>query len=249
MGVTPPDGVVDMVGNSLDGDRDDTAEGPAGTYILNNGSGAGDSAQAGFKVGTTIDLVSPTITQIIPQSLLNPGPPTSSDPYMAGGPPHGGPSQIPPSLPVTVQWSKVMSVSSMRVGLVSEVKNAQRGTVGMDVYEVSKAGVSSTEYSLGLMISARLDNPATPTYTIMDILHRPFSTANELGYTETEILGPGPYAGRTPRYEPVIGNRIKDTRQNCFFPSIHTQCTTGSGDGTNEFCCNDVRGASFNCPI
>ncbi|MCX6740626.1 MAG: TrbC/VirB2 family protein [Candidatus Parcubacteria bacterium] len=55
------DGLTDMCGNSLNGNKDNTPQGPAGTYNLNSLSGGGDNAIWKFNTNDTVDLIPPLI--------------------------------------------------------------------------------------------------------------------------------------------------------------------------------------------
>lgn len=78
----------------------------------------------------------------------------------------------------------------------------------------------------------------------MFIKHRTFFTGNELGYTDDEM---DRYGANRPTYAPVVRARIRDTRQNCFWPSVGYRCPEGLmiGETDPKSCCN--REAADDC--
>lgn len=67
------DGLVDMAGNSLDGNHDGVAQGPVSTYDMNVGgtSSDGDNATWKFNTNNIIDLVPPQIQVRLPENGTN----------------------------------------------------------------------------------------------------------------------------------------------------------------------------------
>jgi hypothetical protein len=254
-----PNGPLDMVGNSLDGNRNGTAEGPgASDYILNTSVGSGDSVRWFYHIGSTIDLVEPVIRQIDPPTEVPP--PDADDVYP------GGPSNVPVNLPITVTWSKVMSVSSMRTGAYNEAAAPgdeklfidPRATIALRSRELEKAD-RTTDCTDPAEPCPTLPPLPPPSFFIslgdgavllgdervtrMTIEHRDFLSANDLGFSLEEIAA-GHDEG-IPLYQPVIGARIKDLRQNCFYPSEYIRCDMGG----HASCCNAIGSDPYSCPI
>lgn len=87
----------------------------------------------------------------------------------------------------------------------------------------------------------RVPNPnGTGFVTRIALLHpvSPFMTANDLGYTEQDIVES---PGSVPAYLPIARAKIRDSKQNCFWPSRYQpadnsdECTLGAGQNS---CCN-----------
>lgn len=95
--IMPPDGLVDMAMNSLDGDRSNEAEGPADFYNENTGTGNGDKYQWSFFLTDEVDLTPPKVNTI--------------DPVDAA-------SNISLSDPIKLEFSKVMMMSSLGTGKI-----------------------------------------------------------------------------------------------------------------------------------
>jgi hypothetical protein len=85
-GVFPPNGITDMAGNSLDGDKDGVAKGPPT-----------DDYEFGFSTNNTIDLVPPRIV--------------AQEPALTIG---GTTGDVPRDLRITATFSKLMSTTSFR---------------------------------------------------------------------------------------------------------------------------------------
>lgn len=259
-------GVEDMVGNSMDGNNDGAAQGPQGTpagaepggrpqtYYRNVPQSpldaVSDTARWDYQVGSNVDLTVPVIIEIDPP---------------AGPPPSGlyksGPSNVPVATPVTMTWSKTMSVASMRSGSYDEDKADYAdpySTLVFRSYECQK--LSTAACKPGSCPCSRLDPPGfyigglmsdTPPQSMLvpdpkgggkvtrlAFLHPvvPFFTANDLGYTESDINA-SPL--NIPSYVPIARAKIKDAKQNCFWPSRYSptgsDCVLASGQTS---CCN-----------
>ncbi|MEA3249704.1 MAG: pilin [Patescibacteria group bacterium] len=265
LSVEPPagrdDGVQDMVGNSLDGNDNGTAEGPptvdwpeserSEDYYRNDPQAdltdVSDTARWLYYVGTDIDLVPPVIIGIDPVSH-------DVEAGETGEAPDGPlpPELYPVDRPVTAIWSKVMSVTSMRTGAYQGgdyVFTDDRTTIAMRALEKLKADFNQ-DCTIPDVSCAVAEPPLDPPWfqinvgdgpvridgfyrTVMQIEHRILFTANDLGYTEEEtaIL-----LDRIPIYAPVIGAKTRDTRQNCFYPSIGFQCADTDDPGLSSCC-------------
>jgi len=252
-----PDGVLDMVGNSFDGNGNGTAEGPESaerrTDFNRNSppaalAGINDTARWTYHVGERIDLVPPTIMDIDPKS---PPPIDRAHPE--------GPSKVPTDLPITVLWDKTMSVMSMRTGAYDEDENAfsdDRTTISLRSKELAKESLDQDCSDPDVACPyVSLDPPyffidlgegpeeiGGIKRTRMMITHRIFFTANDMGYTMEETAS---WPERLPVYQPVIGAQIQDTLQNCFFPSVGWNCDMGD----NNSCCNRVGQEDYFCPL
>ncbi len=251
------DGIVDMADNSLDGNGDGTAQGrpssvqtvnPERTidfYRNNPQTGADlavtdDNATWDYSVGSNVDLIAPFITQMDPTPLT-------------GGTPQKyplGPSEVPAQLIPTITWSKTMSVAAIRTGSFDEAANTyapSSSTISLRSHECLKTGTAVCKPNSpcpctpveppGYFIDsgAPLPNPDGTFYTKMSFLHpvRPFYTANDLGYTDADVLA----GASIPMYVPIARAQLRDTRQNCFYPSKFTSCSTNASNGQTS-CCN-----------
>ncbi|MBU1915764.1 pilin, partial [Patescibacteria group bacterium] len=189
-----PNGPLDMVGNSLDGNSNGVAEGPrVSDYILNTRVGDGDSVRWLYHVGSTIDLTEPVITQIDP--LAEVPPPDADDLHP------DGPSNVPVNLPITITWSKVMGIGSMRSGAYNETAAPgddelfidSRTTIALRSRELEKEDRTAdcTDPAEPCRTLPPLPPPAffigvgdgpvligEARVTRMNILHRDFLTAN-----------------------------------------------------------------------
>ena len=238
----PPNGVTDMVGNSFDGNKDGKGQGPTGNglsdYDLNRFFGAApadvstysDSNIWLYHVGDEVDLVPPQVLNILPLSA----PP--DDKLFPDGP-----SKVPTGKDqnVVVEWSKVMSPTSMTAGTNVYINSSEwRKTA-------SKACTAATldkceklaPPPVVVEISDPLDDGAGHFHTVMNVLHREFFNANDLGWSEQDA------STVVPKYLPVIRAQVKDTTQNCFFPSVGYECT--GVDAVNSSCYNRTSGSSF----
>jgi hypothetical protein len=238
----PADGITDMVGNSFDGDASGTAEGPGTVgssssntatvngYAVNKWS---DTLSCTYQVGDTIDLIPPKVTAAVPAANA---------------------SSVSGSNPITFTWSKSMSSSSLISGKESDTD--PKATVILKAKEYKKTGECTvgsggsltcpTEelgppgYSLSMELQEDTDGDQ---YSTVSINHRTFFTANELGWTEDDSA----FEGSIPRIEPWVRSIIKDTKQNCFYPSEGVQCNTTS---SMDSCCDTTAADSpLDCPI
>lgn len=249
VGSPPPaavqdNGVEDMVGNSLDGNNDGAAQGPqapaqpggrALDYYRNDPptdpavlSTVSDTARWQYKVGSNIDLVVPKATGLDP----NTPPPEELD-YASGGP-----SNVPPSLEPSLTWSKTMSIGSLRSGGFDEqtgTYSSPTSTMVLRSKECAKNGSAQcpgpppstcpcTEIDPpGFFIDAGLpfeDPPGSGNFVNKTKFVHPFRafySANDLGYTEQDILL---YPDNIPVYAPIARAQVRDTKQNCFWPSV-----------------------------
>ncbi|MEY4722685.1 MAG: hypothetical protein RLZZ324_198 [Candidatus Parcubacteria bacterium] len=263
VGTEPPasianNGVVDMSGNSMDGNRDGSAQGqqgpPGGTqnagradmFDLNKPqqdlATVSDTAHWAFVVGSDIDLTVPVLRAVDP-----PVPPPTSAAYPVG------PSTVPVDTEIVMTWSKVMSTTSMRTGSFDEKRGAYKdpfSTIVLRSHECAKTGTQActaascpcTELDApGFYLDSTLvDDANGGKVTRIALLHpvTPFLTANDLGYTEADINA---YPADIPAYLPVARAKIKDAKQNCFWPSKFQtdpgapECTLGPGQNS---CCN-----------
>ncbi|MBN1585290.1 hypothetical protein JW899_02885 [Candidatus Uhrbacteria bacterium] len=236
VGEQPPraaalNGVVDMVGNVLDGNADGELLGPGpvgiGSWTMNGSLIPGTSVWANFSrdtviwlyaVGNRIDLEPPKITAVDPTNLSS----------RLGQPYPDGSSRFPVDQPITSTWTKSMSIKSMITGPDSYGP----ATIGLRAQEIAKdgSGIGSPAFTVEPVL---VDGD---TRTRMVMTHRIFLTANDLGWTPLDA-NPS-----LPVYIPVFKSRLQDTRQNCFYPSEAINCS-GIGE-ISPFCCSDSVSAS-----
>ncbi len=262
------DGVQDMVGNSLDGNDNGTSEGPTAGDLVEDFyfnlpqddlDGVSDTAYWLYRVGTLIDLTPPAVYSIDPVSHdVQPGETGGEDDPLP-------PEQYPVDRDITAVWSKVMSVSSMRTGGYlggDYVFTDDRTTIALRAQERLKADFNE-DCTDPAAPCTEAEPPLDPPWfqisvgdgpveidgidrTVMRIEHRTLFTANDLGYNEEEI---GEHPDFIPIYAPVLGARIRDTRQNCFYPSVGYGCSE-TGPGATSCCDREAResfGGSITC--
>ncbi len=214
-----------------------------------------DSSFWVYNVGSNVDLTVPQVKSIDPPAFA---PPPSNEAWPTG------PSKIPTTLPISATWSKVMSVGSMRTGAYGELPppgayKDPYSTVVLRSYECEKTdretpcqpgvkcpcnrlepagfyigGQDSDSLAPGSML---VPNPSGTGYvTRMSILHPayPFFTADDLGYTEDDVAAA---PENVPAYLPILRAKLKDTKQNCFYPSRFQDCSAAAGPNPNS-CCN-----------
>ncbi|MEY4744610.1 MAG: Type secretion system pilin, partial [Candidatus Parcubacteria bacterium] len=267
---TVDNGVEDMVGNSLDGNNDGAAQGPqvpaqpggrSQDYYRNDPptdpailSNTSDTARWVYHVGSNVDLVVPKITALDPPSAP---PPDALHPV--------GPSNIPTTLSPSITWSKTMSIGSMRTGGFDEIATQHyvpaTSTLVLRSKECAKnsadpcpgpppSSCACTEVDPpGFFVDAGLpveNPPGSGTFiTRLSFVHpaRPFYTANDLGYTEPDIVN---YPDNIPVYAPIARAQMRDTKQNCFWPSVYKP-SPGSGDctlGADQYSCCERTGSA-----
>jgi hypothetical protein len=257
-------GVEDMVGNSLDGNDDTEAQGPATVelpddYFRNDPqddlTGVNDTARWMYHVGDQIDLTPPYIIGIDPVSHLADGSvDTNMIDYDEMGFETVEAEDFPPERDILAIWSKVMSVSSMRTGAYQGgdyVFADDRTTIALRASERLKDDFEedcSVIDAPCLEAEPPLDPPWFRTSvgdgpveidgqfrTVMAIEHRIFFTGDDLGYAPAETALHPEFS---PIYAPVLGAQLRDTRQNCFYPSKGYEC--GTGPISTSCCDRDV---------
>lgn len=241
LGSNPPqsagqfDGITDMANNSLDGNGNGSAQGPGTNFYNWNApqsdlSSIVDTVRVTYRVGTDIDLVPPTVVNIDPRSYAENGDPTPSTLYT--NPTTPGPSQVPPITPVTVTWSKPLDVNSLRTGPFTTPNNNATVTIGLLAKEFRNSGVSPCPAE-GCTKTAVTEAPSFEVGLLlpvagqqqMVITHRPFFLSNQLGWVKgDEDID----SAIIPQYVPKITAQVRDTAQNCFYPSMGYQCSITS---------------------
>ncbi|HSD12578.1 MAG TPA: pilin [Patescibacteria group bacterium] len=268
-------GVEDMVGNSLDGNEDGTAQGPkfpaqpggrSLEYYRNNPStdpaivsSTSDTAYWAYQVGSNVDLVVPKITVLDPPPQSDTPPPAPNTLYA------DGPSNVPTTLSPSMTWSKTMSIGSMRTGGYVDSPGPARyvpstSTLVLRSKECAKdsadpcPGPPKSQCACtnidppGFFVDAGLpiEDPLVPGHyvTRVSFVHpaRPFYTANDLGYTEADI---DMYKENIPLYVPIARAQMRDTKQNCFWPSVFkpAPASTDCSLGTGQYSCCDRKGS------
>lgn len=241
------DGVTDMAGNSLNGNRNNTADGPNSTerpneFSLNNPQPASnlasvsDSVEWLYRVGGNIDLTPPKVTAIDPTSFGPP--PTLQTAYPAG------PSSVPPTTPISLTWDKTLSIASLRTGAFGNNTVAISLGANECVKRGTAACVAGTTCACDPApppaFSVVLNQPTSSTQ-IMQIQHRQFFDSSDLGYSAADVAA---VPSVVPTFVPKVGSSLRDTLQNCFYPSAGFSCPVGSSS-----CCNRTGQTTFNCPL
>lgn len=270
-------GVTDMVGNSFDGNMTGTAEGPGITspaasfngYLVNHYNLTKplevdlvdesddiimfDDLIVEFVVGDRVDLIPPVVYGI--------SPPSAGGSVLPGDPFEDGPSKVPSEEPIVIEWSKVLRGSSLRTGPDSDktatliIKSRELRKVNAEICEVSADCVTEELAQIAFFYDAEKLPRGDEEYTELSLIHRPFFTGNDLGYTLEEMEDTD-LDGLIPVYMPVLRSKIQDTRQNCFYPSegylcgeLETVPDSGQGDPPITSCCNQTAQAGFACPL
>ena len=284
----PVNGITDMVGNSLDGNKNGSTEGPfsdpldravnAGKFYNLNDPQSPSALKSGSTVlvydtvrwrslvGENIDLAPPVVTALDPKSDGFSGISAQSTYASAQGP-----SSVPAALPVSVNWSKTMSVVSMMTGTTADIVppagEKPTATVGLQMNQCLRLAAGEAcpvppaenpcgDLTFGSGSTAQLvkrcpvylsfftDVDATTDttgnwYTVMRINHEPLLTANDLGFTKEEVVAE---PSIVPTFAPVVGAQLRDTKQNCFYPSVMGAYCNGK-----ENCCNLTGQDTFDC--
>ncbi|MEI6378886.1 MAG: Ig-like domain-containing protein [Candidatus Falkowbacteria bacterium] len=204
---TPGSGVADLAFNSLDGNDDNQAQGPVSFYDLNKANPKqGDNFAWSFWISDVLDITPPTIVRIEPDN---------------------GTKGVSLNLPVTLEFSKLMSASTLTSGsriVTTDSKEVRHQLINLRSLDNNAVGywVEKSEIDT--------DTPADgrPNHTIALIEHPPFADS---------II-----------YRAQAGSGIKDIYQNCFKPCAGTGCQPVAD---NSSCCKGLPGktnADGNCP-
>ena len=150
----PPNGVVDMAMNSLDGNRDGNADGPASAvdyYDENTASGPGDNFTWSFFINDILDLTPPKIKQTVP---------AHKD------------ANINLADPLSIDFDKLMMMSSLGTGKVI-INNGQKNIEHelINLRSLNNNGVGY--WTAGQNIDDNLDSE--PDWTKVEIRHSLFS--------------------------------------------------------------------------
>lgn len=268
-------GVTDMVGNSFDGNMTGTAEGPGSLspfdgYLVNTyrlqkptdedlfgtsddtSDDMSDDLVVEFKVGDTVDLVPPVVTDISPKSAASTGDPEltapfENDPFDTH--PLPGPSKVPPEESIVIEWSKMLRGSSLRTGPDTDktatliIKSRELRKRNAEPCEDANCPTDPLAPIAFVSDARRMERGDGEQYTELSLKHRPFFTGNDLGYTSEEMKD---FKTLRPVYMPVLRWKIQDTRQNCFFPSEGYLCENISDSG-NTSCCDRTGQEPFSC--
>jgi hypothetical protein len=225
LGTTPPEaempytGATDVVGNSLDGNGNDTAQGPdADNYVWN------------FSTNNEINLIPPRIEEVTP------GPPGSTDDWPAGT------NNVSLTAPIEIQFSKRMSVTSFNSENIILDDNQRlaekasgRGNACARWFTLGGEGTDAD----GTIPSPKPDD-WTPEKHRAIIYHGAFIESTE-DPTPAPICADEAAVNDTLiKYYSRATQGVKDIYQNCFFtppaagpqgPAGGTTCTPTSGTG------------------
>jgi len=207
----PTDGLADLANNSLDGNLDGKAGGPASDYIFGNSDKTnGDNVVWKFKTDNTIDLTPPEIQAVVP--------------VVGEGYPNTSTNPVPPTRIVRMYFSKFIMSSSLKPD--------------SNYTFVDKDGVEKPdpfEY-------VNLVQPEPPTsYTGDPAVWR---AKNWVGFWLSKDEDASRSIGKMSHgqlmefsdYRVRVGSGVKDTRQNCFFPSAGPKCTAPAGTLASPNC-------------
>lgn len=231
-------GVEDMCGNSLDGNNDGQAEGPTPpdqpngfplTYSLNippaPGTKTSDTVTWNYRVGSNVDLVPPVVTALAPPPVYDTYP--------------NGYNDLPESAVPALTWSKTMSVTSIRTGTFDEAAGNYKdvdATLVLRAQVLEKQGTDPctpngcNEQPLeppGFFVNMDLSTVNGLLVSTMRLMHpgSPFYKANDLGFTSDDLKV---YPAVLPKYEPIARARLRDVKQNCFWPSVYNPDTSNN---------------------
>jgi hypothetical protein len=170
----PYDGATDVVGNSLDGDRNGTAEGPPT-----------DNYDWSFSTNNTIDLTPPEITSVGPSP---------------------GEDKVAFNVPVTMIFSKLMSVTSF--------------TTESIILEDNQKDECAVWFTLG---GINLKEDGTPVTLPTDVAVKTKAQIYHGNFLPSETTttcsdgSPVDLSGGPVTYFPRATHNVKDIFQNCFF--------------------------------
>ncbi|MDD5071118.1 MAG: Ig-like domain-containing protein [Patescibacteria group bacterium] len=218
LSLLPLAGVADMAFNSLDGNRDGDADGPASFYNENSPNPlAGDNYQWLFSISEIVDLSPPEITATSQENsfgeerLLSQG---ATGAHLAK--------------PILIDFNKAMMSSSLRTGSI--IINNGRDDIEHKLINLisAKSTLSPPEPDPELpgywIAKNNIDNndDGDPDGTRVEIRHSTFNDST--------------------RYRAQVGSGVKDINQNCFKPS------SGPGCAGNPSCCAGAPTAGSECP-
>ncbi len=199
----PGTGIMDMGGNSLDGNANGQMEGPGPVDTLASDLATIlDSYYWDFLTGNTLDLIGPVLTNLNPSHSVG---------ATAGS--------ISPTVTIKATFSEDLDAQSVDEEVYLYGKHGN----GKDF-----DGWFDSNFEL---VDADSDpsTPAVVNMTTIAITHAPFRE-----YEDGEDL--------LPIYTPIIKSELKDTRMNCFSPTVNQD---GSVEGSS--CNNNSSGYSC-CP-
>lgn len=189
------DGVVDLAMNSLDGNRNYSAEGKGNTYNENDPSTSilGDNYTWSFWTSNEFNLEPPTITSVT-QKIDAVEPEIEPDQ-----------SNIDLLNPFAVLFNKIMMATSLKTYSVKILDNIHEGVnlMVLDVDANNKRTVSLATTTNYWITSLDVKSGANTT-TKMSINH--------------DMLLDDTY------YRGQVGSRVKDIFQNCYMPCVGPNC-------------------------
>ena len=196
----PFDGIMDNAFNSLDGDKDNNAEGPTtdAAYNQNTESGQGDNFQWSFFINDEIERDAPIILSTkIEDTEVNHG---SSSPAI--------------DEPIKIEFNKLMMSSSLGTrpynvtsadGIITHQRIQLENYTGDPLYYY----VTSRDRNSAIVDESLSYHVGNADRTVVSIKHTNFE--------ETES------------YKVRVGSGIKDIYQNCFNPSGGPNCSGQDG--------------------
>jgi hypothetical protein len=209
----PANGITDLTNNSLDGNNDGTAQGPASEYNFGLPDNAenkakGDNVIWHFKTDNTIDLTPPEINQVAPE--VGAGVATAKEPAS-------------PLRPIRIYFSKQIMSSTLK---------GDSNYTFIDTDGVEKP--DPFEY----VTLIQPDPPVGYTGNVDD-----WKALNWVGYwlgkedgdfngdSEPDSAGVMNHGQllEFSDYNVRVGSGVKDIHQNCFFPSPGPGCITPQG--------------------
>jgi len=195
----PYNGATDVVGNSLDGDKDGTAEGPSA-----------DNYGWGFNTNDEIDLVPPRIEEVTP------GPPGSS-----------GASNVPLTAPIEMQFSKIMSMISFNTDNIILADNQLDECAiwftngGANLKSDNTPVTLPTDDAAKTKAIINHGDFIESVTTATPLLPAPYCGKNAAD-EDVFALNPASVSGYVSHimYYPRATHNVKDIYQNCFFEPV-----------------------------
>ena len=208
----PPEGVTDMVSNSLDGNKNGNAQGPRSQsdqepYNENNPDATtqGDNYQWSFYINSDVDLVPPKATATYPEESEG---------------------TVDLTNPLSITFDKIMSSSTLKTGQDTKENPADpQEEIVMEFINL----VDPSSQPVGYWVTKRgIDKPIVEGDPEGD------------GYADyTEAYINHTKFEKTMNYGARAGSGLRDIYQNCYKPSEGPECLGTLSDLTPS-CCRGV---------
>jgi hypothetical protein len=207
------DGVLDMAMNSLDGNRNNNAEGKGGDYEENNPSGDGDNYNWFFKTSDDMDSDPPEIKIINGIGQEKNGFVNLID----------NPDDVNLSNPILVEFNELMMSTSLRTYSVEILENLHEG---INLYTLNANHFVDTVNSIGHWLYSDDFGTYPNYYTQLNIRHDTFSDdvfyRSRVGSAAKDLF--------QNCFMPIVGPNCPDPQ------NFNPDCCNGTPSATNT--CN-----------